>query len=486
MFYDGGQRGRVVSRAMSLAFEPDAISPNARKGRSQRRGSPTADEPLAAPEEAAFQAHPGDDDMVLEDDIFYAAGTQQGSSSQQDAGRAHDDLITSSAAPATSGAAGSATADGISVQPEPQPAAVEPAAPVPIDELHERVALMFKTDAEGAVASGRGALVSKADKELVQFAWLAAGDLCDEHGAELSRVYGNFDRVVALGWVLGDVALGCLIDKADAFKVGRKAGKLAPGLKAEFEAPGRSVRKKKYTSDEALAQALDAAAQKEEKIRREVVTLPFPAAPAPTPPAVPQQEHHTEEASMPPPPPPAPPAPPAPVLKPTDERLTLLKTMRTADAKVIAADGELVRAKRERERTQQQWDTLLEYMRNPRRTAQISDARWEELRLEQSEVREKLVAATRAVGDAEQACHMAKFDAREAAIGMKEYEAARSRRERFELEEAEIKRVDEEKDDQIFLGLEAMNEGLDPGDPEYWQPTLEQLRHIHASWKLYE
>ena len=55
-----------------------------------------------------------------------------------------------------------------------------------------------------------------------------------------------------------------------------------------------------------------------------------------------------------------------------------------------------------------------------------------------------------------------------------------------ELEEAEIKRVDEEKDDQIFLGLEAMNEGLDPGDPEYWQPTLEQLRHIHASWKLYE
>jgi len=81
---------------------------------------------------------------------------------------------------------------------------------------------------------------------------------------------------------------------------------------------------------------------------------------------------------------------------------------------------------------------------------------------------------------------MAKFDAREAAIGMKEYEAARSRRERFELEEAEIKRVDEEKDDQIFLGLEAMNEGLDPGDPEYWQPTLEQLRHIHASWKLYE
>ena len=53
---------------------------------------------------------------------------------------------------------------------------------------------------------------------------------------------------------------------------------------------------------------------------------------------------------------------------------------------------------------------VLEYMRNPRRTAQISDARWEELRLEQSEVREKLVAATRAVGDAEQACHMAKFD----------------------------------------------------------------------------
>ena len=48
--------------------------------------------------------------------------------------------------------------------------------------------------------TGRGALVSKADKELVQFAYFAASDLCDEHGAELSAAYGNFDRVVALGW----------------------------------------------------------------------------------------------------------------------------------------------------------------------------------------------------------------------------------------------------------------------------------------------
>ena len=87
-------------------------------------------------------------------------------------------------------------------------------------------------------------------KENVQSAWWVANAYCDDHGTALSEAYGNFDRVVALGWLLGDVALGCLIEKVDAFKVGGKAGKLARGLKSEFDAPTRRLGKRKCVSDE--------------------------------------------------------------------------------------------------------------------------------------------------------------------------------------------------------------------------------------------
>ena len=113
-------------------------------------------------------------------------------------------------------------------------------------EYEERAPLMFKLDAEGPTASGRPAVTRTVTKENVQSAWRAANGYCEEHGAALSEAYGNFDRVVALGWLLGDVAIGCLIKKADAFKVGRKAGKLAPGLKTEFDAPARRLGKRKH------------------------------------------------------------------------------------------------------------------------------------------------------------------------------------------------------------------------------------------------
>ena len=67
----------------------------------------------------------------------------------------------------------------------------------------------------------------------------------DDHGQALTEAYGNFDRLVACGWLLGDVKLGRFIEKADALRIGRKAGKLAPGLKAEFDAPSRRLGKRR-------------------------------------------------------------------------------------------------------------------------------------------------------------------------------------------------------------------------------------------------
>lgn len=102
--------------------------------------------------------------------------------------------------------------------------------------------------------------------------------LPDERRDALSRAYGNFDKVVMMGWLIGDVVLGRKIDRADAHAVGRKAGKLGPTLKAEFGAPSRCVGKRKWQSEEDRARADAEASAKESRLRRERVSLPFPKA----------------------------------------------------------------------------------------------------------------------------------------------------------------------------------------------------------------
>ena len=82
-------------------------------------------------------------------------------------------------------------------------AAGELVVSVAAEELKARAALMFKLDAKEPASSGRPAITPRVTKELVQFAWWAINALCDEHGPALSLAFGNFDRVVALGWLLG-------------------------------------------------------------------------------------------------------------------------------------------------------------------------------------------------------------------------------------------------------------------------------------------
>ena len=65
---------------------------------------------------------------------------------------------------------------------------------------------------------------------------------------------------------------------ADAFRVGRKAGKLAPSLKTEFDAPERRLGKRKQRVSE---DDWDAAAKEEVKMRMAPVKLDFPSALAP-------------------------------------------------------------------------------------------------------------------------------------------------------------------------------------------------------------
>ena len=112
-------------------------------------------------------------------------------------------------------------------------------------------------------------------KELVLRVWKTIRALCQRSGKSLSEAFGNFDQLVGQGWLIGDVVLGVLIEHSDAFAVGRKAGKLAPGLEAEFSAPARRVGKARFSSDEERAASMTAAKHLEADLRQAQVELPL-------------------------------------------------------------------------------------------------------------------------------------------------------------------------------------------------------------------
>ena len=117
-------------------------------------------------------------------------------------------------------------------------------------EFDERTELMFKVSNSGPVASGRLPAAKFVTKEQLYLAWKAIDAVVKDRGKQLTRSYGNFDKLCGLGWLLGDVMCGRLIDGDEAYRIGRRLGKYASGLKAEFDAPSRRVGKRKYASDE--------------------------------------------------------------------------------------------------------------------------------------------------------------------------------------------------------------------------------------------
>ena len=174
-----------------------------------------------------------------------------------------------------------AAADDIGPEPS-QPAGAagsnsEQLAAILKRELTARSDIMFVVGDSWPVASGRGRITKEVTKQLIHVGWEVISDLCDALGKELSRSFGNFDKAVGLGWLLGDLVLGGLMLHEDAFRVGRKAAKLAPSLKAAFAAPLRGHGKAKYKTTEAAAEGLKAACQKEADLRSETVTLDFPS-----------------------------------------------------------------------------------------------------------------------------------------------------------------------------------------------------------------
>ena len=104
---------------------------------------------------------------------------------------------------------------------------------------------MFVVGSAAPVGSGARRLASKATRKVV----------CDAHSVvygwkqgritELSRCFGNFDRVVALGWLVSDALTSTLVTRRDAYLIGLHCRNAIDdpkcGLKAEIRALKQSA-----------------------------------------------------------------------------------------------------------------------------------------------------------------------------------------------------------------------------------------------------
>ena len=150
---------------------------------------------------------------------FNGTADMETDSSHTIEGRARDYQALGEAAASSNGQSGHAATDAGPGAETPAEQVEQPAAPPSEQQLAERAAMMFVVGARAPVASGMPAAAQEATKELVLRAWSVISALCKANGKELSSSFGNFDKLVGLGWLLGDVVIGYLIAGEDALAV---------------------------------------------------------------------------------------------------------------------------------------------------------------------------------------------------------------------------------------------------------------------------
>jgi len=97
---------------------------------------------------------------------------------------------------------------------------------------------MFDLDRTGPTASCLPVLARSTSKELVKVVIEYINNrkkLPDSTVKKLSAVYGNFDRMVAAGWLLADAVGLPLLTRGDAYAAGLKARRESSRIKAAYE-----------------------------------------------------------------------------------------------------------------------------------------------------------------------------------------------------------------------------------------------------------
>ena len=133
-----------------------------------------------------------------------------------------------------------------------------PAPPVqtqPSAGMAERAPKMFVVGAAAPQASDIGVVATEPTGAMAKEAHAVAHAWSKEEIYAFSRSFGNFDRVVAQGWLIGD-ALGIVppMSREYAHRVGLKAGKEVKSIKDDVAADKTRVRKaaRKLQPDVAL------------------------------------------------------------------------------------------------------------------------------------------------------------------------------------------------------------------------------------------
>ena len=144
-----------------------------------------------------------------------------------------------------------------------------------------RSSKMFVLGLAGPTESGIEPAASAVDKALIKLAWATVSTLTGSTMSALSKSFGNFDQVVAVGWLIADAVGLPLLEKSSAHAVGLKARRVASTLKADIAAIYKSVndkvRKQKLASDDTKRIKLEQdAADAECALLCEPIDLPLP------------------------------------------------------------------------------------------------------------------------------------------------------------------------------------------------------------------
>ena len=150
-----------------------------------------------------------------------------------------------------------------------------------------RDALMFVVDAAGPRASGLGALAASASNEMISLVWTHAQKIPKARMGVLSRSFGNFDMVVAAGWLFGDLVRGApILERSQAHTIGLKikyeAGKVDNNVtKIRLEA--RRAAGRAGVAEAARQELIEDAEKKVQAVLRAApeAELPWPAAEQP-------------------------------------------------------------------------------------------------------------------------------------------------------------------------------------------------------------
>jgi hypothetical protein len=144
-----------------------------------------------------------------------------------------------------------------------------------------RSSKMFVLGLAGPTESGIEPAASAVDKALIKLAWETVSTRTGSTMSAFSKSFGNFDHIVAVGWLIADAVGLPLLEKSSAHAVGLKARRVALTLKADIASILKSVkdkvRKQHLTSDDPKRIKLEQdAADAECALLSEPIDLPLP------------------------------------------------------------------------------------------------------------------------------------------------------------------------------------------------------------------